>query len=58
MNERAVIIALGVVVACFLFGIVWPLLDDDRVSVMQWAIFGGGLFVAGAGAMLFWRGSR
>lgn len=58
MNDRIVIIAVGVVIACFLLGIVWPLFDDDPISFTQMAIFGGGVFVAAAGAALHWRGPR
>ena len=43
-----VITALGVVIAIFLFEVIWPIFEDDAASPLQTAWFAGGLLVVAA----------
>jgi hypothetical protein len=56
MRDRIVVIALGVVVAAFLFEVVWPIMDDDPPSALQTAYFSVGLVVATVTALFSFGG--
>lgn len=57
MLDRIVAVALMLVVACFVFVVVWPLLDDDPPSFSQIAYVTSGLIVATISAYVYWSHS-
>jgi hypothetical protein len=57
MLNRVVTVALGLVIALFVFEVVWPIFDDDPASILQTASFGGGLIVVTILALVYWSGT-
>lgn len=57
MLDRVVAAALMLAVACFVFVVVWPLLDDDLPSLLQMAYVTSGLIVATISAYVYWSHS-
>jgi predicted membrane channel-forming protein YqfA (hemolysin III family) len=57
MLDRIVALALFIGVACFVFGVAWPILDDDPPSLSQIAFVSSGLIVITIGAYVYWTRS-
>ena len=53
MLDRIVALALLIAVACFVFAVAWPILDDDPPSLSQIAYVSTGLVAVTIGAYVY-----
>ena len=57
MLDRIVALALLIAVACFVFAVAWPILDDDPPSLSQIAYVSTGLVAVTIGAYVYGKHS-